>query len=57
MTITLDYERIEVSFYTPTGATWSCSARHGEEMDPTHERYCAAIADAPCDIVPCWSIL
>ena len=57
ITIALDGERIGVSFCTPAGATWSCSARHGEEVDPASERYCAAICDAPCDIVPCWSIL
>ena len=57
MTITPDDERMEVSFYTPAVASWSCSARHGEDVDPASERYCAAIADAPCDIVPCWSIL
>ena len=57
MTIALDDERIEVSFCTPAGATWSCSARHGGAVDPASGRYCAAIADAPCDIVPCWSIL
>ena len=56
-TVTLDDERMEVSFCTPLGATWSCATRHGERVDPTHERFCAAIADAPCDIVPCWSIL
>ena len=57
MTIALDGERIEVSFCTPAGATWRCSARHGKEVGSASERYCAAIADAPCDIVPCWSIL
>ena len=57
MTITLDDERMEVSFRTPAGGTWSCTARHGKEVDAASERYCAAIADAPCDIVPCWSIL
>ena len=56
MTIALDDERIEVSFCTPAGATWRCSARHGAEVGPASERYCAAIADAPCDIVHCWSI-
>ena len=57
MTIALDDERIEVSFCAPAGATWRCSARHGEEVGPASGRYCAAIADAPCDTVPCWYML
>ena len=55
MTIALDDERMEVSFRTPAGGTWSCTARHGGEVDAASERYCAAISDAPCDIVSCWS--
>ena len=57
VTVALDGEQVELTVSAPSALPYRQTARHGVRAVSTHELYCAAICDAPCQLVPCWSLL